>query len=167
MCTKKEEKERARSLRLEGKSIDAIATDLHVAKSSVYMWTKDLPQPDNFTKEGKAKRKALRLQTLVEERERAGVGKKKERLISSDGRWMIQKPPGYKGRTYIEGRYVFEHRYLMEQHLGRLLHHDEVVHHVNGNKLDNRIENLVIVTAQEHAAGPMIPTRSWSTSAAA
>lgn len=150
MTPKTEQRDKARKLRQEGLSIGTIAAQLCVSKSSVCSWTKDIPQPEKFTKEYKADQKRKRLQALQEARERLGVGKLKERLISSDGRWMIQKPPGYQGRTYIEGRYVFEHRYIMEQHLGRLLRHDEVVHHINGNKLDNRLENLELTTLSEH-----------------
>jgi len=51
----------------------------------------------------------------------------------------------------INGDFVAEHRYLMEQKLNRKLTNDELVHHINGDSSDNRIENLRIVSRKEHA----------------
>ena len=43
------------------------------------------------------------------------------------------------------------HRVIMEEFLGRKLSADEVVHHINGDKTDNRIENLMVMSRDEHS----------------
>lgn len=56
---------------------------------------------------------------------------------------------GYIYVSTVNGRYAL-HRRIMEEHLGRELTPDEIVHHKNGDRLDNRLENLELTTRTEH-----------------
>lgn len=64
----------------------------------------------------------------------------KGRLIDANGYVLIHKKSHPHARKYTN--YVFEHRLVMEAHLGRPLERCEAVHHIDGNKQNNSIENL-------------------------
>lgn len=74
----------------------------------------------------------------------AGIGKKS---ISKTGYVRIYFPDHPKSDSY---GYIFEHDLIMECNLGRWLNKDEIVHHKNGIKTDNRIKNLEVLTRSEH-----------------
>ena len=76
----------------------------------------------------------------------------------------------YKYRT-INGKKVPEHRAVVEELLGITLQNDQVVHHINGDKTDNRPENLQILDWKEHSrlhasTMPQTPEKQRKVSAA-
>lgn len=69
------------------------------------------------------------------------------KTVNSQGYILIYSPDHpYKDKR----NYVRKHRLVMEEHLGRYLKPDENVHHKNGDKQDNRLENLELLTKNEH-----------------
>lgn len=76
----------------------------------------------------------------------------KNQMSVSECWWTDQK--GYVGGfVRVDGRKVKvrKHRWLMEQSLGRRLAATEDVHHINGNKQDNRLENLQLIDHGQHS----------------
>jgi hypothetical protein len=80
----------------------------------------------------------------------------KAKLAQARTGWRKSKAKGWihQGRRVVQDgpREVLEHRYIMEKYLGRQLTCQEVVHHINGNPLDNRLENLQLMTKGQHSS---------------
>lgn len=70
---------------------------------------------------------------------------------------------GYRQISVGDGRRVLEHRYIIECAIGRRLGSNEVVHHRNGNRLDNRPENLELMPPSEHTRRHVHERHPWNT----
>lgn len=105
----------------------------------------------------KGKKNALGIKRTPEQIEKSrykqlqrGIGHKKQR---GDGYIAVYFPDHPKSNK--EG-YIMEHDLVMECYIGRWLKEDEVIHHINKKRDDNKIENLKLMTFKEHARLHMI-----------
>lgn len=82
----------------------------------------------------------------IETRKKMSASKPR-RYVDGNGYVRILKPehPFHDNRGYVK-----EHRLVIEGYLGRYLRKDELIHHINENKSDNRLSNLQKMSKVEH-----------------
>ena len=96
-------------------------------------------------KEGKGKKLSCETRKKISEAHRnGGIGHKK---IRADGYISIYFPDHPKAS---KDGYIMEHILVMEALIGRHLHENECVHHIDKNRQNNTKENLKLMTKSEH-----------------
>lgn len=76
------------------------------------------------------------------------------RKINTQGYILIYSP---NHPNKDQQGYVREHRLIMEKYLKRYLKKEEIIHHINHKRNDNRIENLKIMKKEEHDKLHLVP----------
>lgn len=77
-----------------------------------------------------------------------GLARRKPEGLRTPQGYILVRMPDHPMAS--RGGYLMQHRLLMAESLGRLLLPEEVVHHINGVKSDNRIANLALMLKSEH-----------------
>jgi hypothetical protein len=73
------------------------------------------------------------------------------RKVRKDGYVLVAAPADHPYPSYTKpsgAKYILEHRAVMEAALGRYLRPEEVVHHIDGNPSNNRLDNLRLFASQ-------------------
>ncbi len=81
-----------------------------------------------------------------------------------------ERHPNWKGgltqhgylRSKRDGKEMLDHRAIMEAHLGRSLTEDENVHHINGNRADNHLENLELWSTSQPCGQRIADKVAWA-----
>lgn len=91
------------------------------------------------------------------QKEKLSLAHKGKQSGSNNPAWKggVMKNRGYVNirvipNPFIKGQYIKRSRIIMEKHIGRPLSSNDIVHHINGIKNDDRIENLQLVSRSEH-----------------
>lgn len=148
------------------KSMREVAKTLGVSAGTVYNYIKKygIKSRDGFTNAGKERIRAAAAQReyphtkrTEEQRKRISDAKKGKYKYKTTygghkknhvaGYVMVYAPDNHRA---TKDGYVMEHILIVEDAMGRPLAENECVHHINGIKNDNRIENLQVMTASEH-----------------
>lgn len=82
------------------------------------------------------------------------------KIASGNGYVLVWAPD----HPHAQRKRVFEHRLVMEAHLGRLLLPGETIHHKNGVRDDNRIENLELFSATHPRGARVSDQVEWAVS---
>ncbi len=87
----------------------------------------------------------------ITEKFRAAFEKTRRIRFLPIGSRRQRKDSGYWEIKHQEsGKWMLEHRWVVQQAIGRALKTSEHVHHLDGNKSNNSLENLQLLTASEH-----------------
>lgn len=142
----------------ERMSIPMISSAIGVPKSTVRNWLVRFEIPLRSSKEAICDYYGLGRNKCKKKKKRQFSEAEKRRIVDSYKRWADEhakglslKPNGYLEVTRGENKGRGEHVVIMEAHIGRRIKKGEIVHHINGNRSDNRIENLRLMTRSEHS----------------
>ena len=76
-----------------------------------------------------------------------GLFKRRTSYYTKEGYKQVYNPNSSEARN---NGYAPEHRIKMSKKLGRPLDSNEIVHHIDGNKRNNKIKNLQLMSRQDH-----------------
>ena len=108
------------------------------------------PEEEIFLKENYSKLGNKNCAEILNRSAQALNKKAKKMGLSIAWQYTYTCQQGYLIDCHVRSNRKLVHRMIMEKHLNRPLSSDEVVHHIDGNKQNNDISNLKLMTRAEH-----------------
>lgn len=91
-------------------------------------------------------------QRMFSEQWRKNISESKRKRADLTAAGVSKKASGYVEITRGQNKWRGLHVVVMECHIGRRISHNEVVHHIDEDKSNNAIENLMLMTRSEHTS---------------